>query len=62
MDTNERLLLRPEEAGQQLAVSRSKAYELIASGAIPSVKFGRCVRVPVEALKTRIDELLQKPR
>ncbi len=47
----ERLLLKPAEAGEALGVSRAKAYQLIASGAIPSVKVGSCVRVPIEALR-----------
>lgn len=50
----DRLLLRPAEAGEAIGVSRSKAYELIAAGTIPSVKVGGCVRVPVDALKTWI--------
>ena len=52
-------MLRVREAADALGVSRSKAYELIASGQIPSVKMGRgCVRVPVEALRAWIDRQL----
>ena len=47
----ERLMLRPSEAADAMGVSRSKAYELIANGEIPSVRLGGCIRVPVEALK-----------
>lgn len=47
----EKLMLRPIEAADAIGVSRTKAYELIASGEIPSVKVGGCVRVPVDALK-----------
>ena len=50
----DRLLLRPSEAGEAMGVSRSKAYELIAAGKIPSVKVGGCVRVPVDGLKAWI--------
>ena len=56
VNVNERLMLRPTEAADAIGVSRSKAYELIAAGAIPSVKVGGCVRVPVEALRTWIDQ------
>jgi excisionase family DNA binding protein len=42
----ERLLLRPSEAAIALGVSRSKCYELIASGAIPSLRVGSSVRIP----------------
>jgi excisionase family DNA binding protein len=48
---NDRLMLRPVEAADSLGVSRSKCYELIARGVIPSVKVGGCVRVPVQALR-----------
>ena len=50
----ERLMLRPTEAADAIGVSRSKAYELIASGTIPSVRLGGCVRVPVAALQAWI--------
>jgi excisionase family DNA binding protein len=33
-----------------LGISRSRAYELIASGEIPKIRIGKSVRVPVEAL------------
>jgi excisionase family DNA binding protein len=46
-----RLLLRPAEAADAIGVSRSKAYELIASGAIPSIRLGGSVRVPLDALR-----------
>jgi excisionase family DNA binding protein len=53
----ERLLLRPAEAAEILGVSRSKLYELIAQGKIPSVRLdeGRLIRVPVAALKALVD-------
>ncbi len=50
----ERLAYRPAEVGEAIGVSRSKAYELIAAGEIPSVKVGGCVRVPVAALQAWI--------
>jgi excisionase family DNA binding protein len=56
----DRLMLRPVEAGEAIGVSRSKAYELIAAGEIPSVKVGGCVRVPVDALKRWIADQLGK--
>jgi excisionase family DNA binding protein len=53
----ERLLLRPAEAAEILGVSRSKLYELIARGKIPSVRLdeGRLIRVPVAALKALVE-------
>lgn len=56
----EKLMLRPTEAADALGVSRSKAYELIAEGKIPSVRVGGCVRVPVAALQAWIESELSK--
>ena len=47
----ERLLLRPHEAAEVLGLGRSKVYELIASGAIPSITIGKSRRVPLDALR-----------
>ena len=46
----ERILYRPSEAAEAIGVSRSRVYELIASGEIPSLKVGHVRRVPVKAL------------
>jgi excisionase family DNA binding protein len=54
MNATERLLLRPTEVAEAIGVSRSKAYELIASREIPSIKVGSSVRVPTEALRAWI--------
>ena len=47
----EKLLLRPHEAAEALQLCRSKVYELIASGAIPSITIGKSRRVPLEGLR-----------
>jgi excisionase family DNA binding protein len=47
----EKLLVRPMEVAEALGVSRSKIYELIASGAMPSVRIGKSVRVSVDELR-----------
>jgi excisionase family DNA binding protein len=59
-DKTERLLLRPGEVADSIGVSRSKAYELISRGEIPSIKLGNSVRVPVDALKAWIGNQLQE--
>jgi excisionase family DNA binding protein len=56
--TTERMMLRPAEAADAIGVSRSKAYQLIAEGVIPSVRVGGSVRVPVAALQQWIDRQL----
>jgi excisionase family DNA binding protein len=43
-------LLRVEVAARTLQIGRSKAYQLIATGELPSVRIGAAVRVPREAL------------
>jgi excisionase family DNA binding protein len=47
----EKLLLRVAEAAALVSISRSKGYELVASGQWPVVRIGRAVRVPVDELR-----------
>lgn len=54
----DRLLLRPEEAAHLLGIGRSRIYALLASGQVPSVRVGRSVRVPVDALQQWLSELI----
>ena len=42
----EPLLLRVHETAKAIGLGRSKTYELVSSGVIPSVRVGRSVRVP----------------
>jgi excisionase family DNA binding protein len=46
----EKLLLKPEEAAEVLSIGRSKVYELIGTGELPSVLIGACRRIPAEAI------------
>jgi len=50
----ERLVMTVAEAACALGISRAFAYELVARGEMPHVRFGRRIVVPVRA----IDELL----
>jgi DNA binding domain, excisionase family len=45
------LLIRPSEAAEATGLGRTKLYALLAAGIIPSVRIGRSVRIPVEALR-----------
>lgn len=47
---SERLTLTVEEAGRLLGISRALAYELVATGDIPSLRLGRRIVVPRRAL------------
>jgi excisionase family DNA binding protein len=58
----DKLLLRPVEAAEAIGISRSKIYELLASGVLPSVRIGTSVRVPVEALRAWIAQQLDTAR
>jgi excisionase family DNA binding protein len=49
-----KMLLRPIEVAECLGIGRSKAYELIGTGAIPSLRIGTSVRVPIDSLKARV--------
>lgn len=52
-----KLLLTPNEAAEQLAVSRTKVDELMAAGTLRSIHIGRLRRVPVDALRDFIGEM-----
>lgn len=51
----ERLTLTVEEAASLLGISRNLAYELVAEGQIPSIRLGRRVLVPRQALYRMLD-------
>lgn len=44
-------VLTVEQAAEVLAVSRGSAYEGCRTGAIPSIRVGRCIRIPRHALE-----------
>jgi len=49
----DKLLLKPEEVAQVLGTGRSKVYELLASGDLPSIRLGGArgaIRVPLDKL------------
>ena len=47
----EPLLRTPLEAAQLLKISRSKCYELIAKGQLPSITLGCSLRIPLDELR-----------
>jgi excisionase family DNA binding protein len=52
----EPILLRAQEVARLLSISKSSAYDLLASGQIPAVRIGRAVRArrdDVEAFTRR---------
>ena len=39
-----------------LGIGRTKTFQMMSSGALPTVRIGRCVRVPADALVSWIDQ------
>jgi len=50
----ERILLRASEAATVMGFSKSYVHRMILSGEIPSVRFGRAVRIPLDDLNRLI--------
>ena len=57
-----KLLLRIEEAAEQLGIGRSLMYRLVLSGAIESVRLGRLRRIPTECLGEHVRRLRDEAR
>ena len=53
-----RLLLTVPEAAEALAISRSKLYELLASGDVASIRIDGSRRIPLIALEEYVSRLL----
>jgi excisionase family DNA binding protein len=52
-----RLLLTPTEAAEALGIGRSKLYELLSSGVVPSITIGACRRIIASDLSAVIESL-----
>lgn len=50
----EKLTLRPMECAELLGIGKSKVYNMLKRGQLPSVRLGHSVRVPVDALRAWI--------
>jgi len=62
-DTTQRILVTVPEAARLLGIKTWRAYALIRAGVIPSVRLGeRCLRVPVDALRQRMNEMAMQAR
>ena len=53
----EQLLLRPSDVCEVIGLGKSKVYALIAEGVIPSVRIGKSVRIPVDALRLWVESV-----
>ena len=56
MDDQRHEYLKVPEVAEVLRIARSRAYELVAEGEIPSVRIGRSVRVSRKELERWLEE------
>lgn len=56
MDEQRREYLKVPEVAEMLQIARSRAYELVGNGEIPSVRIGRSLRVSRKELERWLDE------
>jgi len=54
-ESSQPVLLYVSEAAKMLALSRARVYQMVASGEVPHVRFGKAVRIPRAALLRYID-------
>ena len=60
MERTETLFLRPIEAAHALGISRTRVYELLATGKLPAIRLdGRTWRVPRKAIEQLVDEAMK---
>ena len=60
MQTNAVQLLTVVDAAKHLRISRSKVYELLASGELPSVRIGRNRRITMSDLAEFVENRLER--
>ena len=49
------MLLTVKDLEAELQLGRTRTYELVRSGVIPTIRIGRAVRIPREALRRWVD-------
>ncbi|WP_406322142.1 helix-turn-helix domain-containing protein [Streptomyces sp. NBC_01637] len=57
----ERLLYKPEEAAEALAIGRSTVYELMAEGSLRYIKLGRTRRIRRADIEAYVESLVTLP-
>ena len=57
---SQRLLLRIPEVTETLGIGRTKIYELIATGELPTIRVGRAVRISVSTLQKWVENREQQ--
>ena len=59
--TDERRFLTVLELAEYFRVSRRKAYELVSSGEVPSIRVGNALRIPRAELDRQLADAIEKP-
>jgi excisionase family DNA binding protein len=54
------VLLRIPEVAESLGIGRTKIYEMITTGELPTIRVGRAVRISVSALQKWVEECEQQ--
>jgi excisionase family DNA binding protein len=57
---SQRLLVRIPDRAETLGIGRSKIYELIATGELPTIHVGRAVRISASTLHKWVEEREQQ--
>ncbi|MET8401798.1 helix-turn-helix domain-containing protein [Streptomyces sp900116325] len=57
----DRLLYKPEEAAEALAIGRSTVYELMADGSLKYIKLGRTRRIRRADIEAYVESLVTLP-
>ena len=57
---SQRLLLRVPEVAERLGIGRTKIYQMIATGELPTIHIGRAVRVSASSLQKWVEEREQQ--
>ncbi len=58
----DKLLFKPAEVTEILGIGRSRVYEMLACGELPSVRIGRSIRIPASALRQWVEECQALPQ
>lgn len=61
-ENTEVLMLTVPQVAKALQIARGRAYELVARGVIPSVRLGKSIRVPRDALLEWMEQETRKER
>lgn len=54
------LAVRIPQAAQLIGVGRTSVYQLIATGALETIKIGRATLIPMETLRTFVEQRRSK--